>query len=387
MKQIFPKEIIENSAEVHQFRHSSRSKLIYLLVLIVIVVGFVALPFIKVSLNTTARGTIKPSKERTVLIVINSGQILYSNLLNNKNVKKGDTLLIIDNNGIDNNLQLLNYQLEETKLFVKDLNLLLKVNSIKHKQLQSLKFQRVFMQYSQKLSELNIRLKKTKKDYDRNKTLYDKGVIAMSDFENKKLEYDLVRGDVYQFKRQQQNIWQTDLTQYDNAIRELHNRKDGFLENKEQYMITAPTNGVLLNINHQEAGSFISAGTTIGEISPDANLLVEVYVSPLNIGYLKNNNKISFQVDAYNYNQWGLATGEILEIGGDIELLDNQPIFKVRCKMDQTYLSLKNGFEGKLKKGMTLNANFELTERSLYDLLYDKMDDWLNPSRNSLNQF
>ena len=32
------------------------------------------------------------------------------------------------------------------------------------------------------------------------------------------------------------------------------------------------------------------------------------------------------------------------------------------------------------EKGMTLNARFLLTERTLFDLLYDKVDDWLNPS-------
>ena len=29
---------------------------------------------------------------------------------------------------------------------------------------------------------------------------------------------------------------------------------------------------------------------------------------------------------------------------------------------------------------MLVNARFELTERTLFDLLYDKMDDWVNPS-------
>jgi hypothetical protein len=29
---------------------------------------------------------------------------------------------------------------------------------------------------------------------------------------------------------------------------------------------------------------------------------------------------------------------------------------------------------------MFVNARFEVTERSLFDLLYDKMDDWLSPT-------
>ena len=138
----------------------------------------------------------------------------------------------------------------------------------------------------------------------------------------------------------------------------------------------------MINIQAQELGSFVSTGTRLGQISPETDLLVECYVNPSDIGLLKESSNITFQIDAYNYNQWGLATGQILEIGKDIELINNQPIFKVRCKINEKYLQLKNGFKGNLKKGMALNANFELTERSVYDLLYDKMDDWLNPSRH-----
>lgn len=120
------------------------------------------------------------------------------------------------------------------------------------------------------------------------------------------------------------------------------------------------------------------------EISPDTNLLVECFISPQDIGLLKLNNQANFQIDAYNYNQWGLATGEIIDIGKDIEFIENASVFKIQCKINEKQLKLKNGFAGELKKGMTLNAQFKLAERSLFDLLYDKVDDWVNPSQKSL---
>jgi len=33
---------------------------------------------------------------------------------------------------------------------------------------------------------------------------------------------------------------------------------------------------------------------------------------------------------------------------------------------------------------MTFNARFKLTERTLFELLYDKIDNWLNPSNQVL---
>lgn len=83
MKQIFPKEIIENSVEVLVFKHQTRSKVIYTILLIAIFSILISLPFINVKIYTTARGIIKPDKERISLNVISSGKVIFSNISNN----------------------------------------------------------------------------------------------------------------------------------------------------------------------------------------------------------------------------------------------------------------------------------------------------------------
>jgi HlyD family secretion protein len=42
---------------------------------------------------------------------------------------------------------------------------------------------------------------------------------------------------------------------------------------------------------------------------------------------------------------------------------------------------LKNGVEGKIIKGMTLTGNFFLVKRRIMDLLFDRVDDWINPNK------
>ena len=148
---------------------------------------------------------------------------------------------------------------------------------------------------------------------------------------------------------------------------------------QRNYIITAPISGTIQNIKGFEAGNFISSGAPIAEISPDTDLIAECYITPSDIGLLKKNNQVKFQINAFNYNQWGMATGKILRISKDITIVNNKPLFRVICSLDQKQLQLKNGFEGKLKKGMTLNARFFIIERSVYELLYDKIDDWFTP--------
>jgi len=59
--------------------------------------------------------------------------------------------------------------------------------------------------------------------------------------------------------------------------------------------------------------------------------------------------------------------------------MQNQPVFKVKCSLDQKRLKLKNGYLVLLTKGLSLHAEFVIAKRSLYQLIYDKADDWLNP--------
>ena len=91
---------------------------------------------------------------------------------------------------------------------------------------------------------------------------------------------------------------------------------------------------------------------------------------------------VHVQVESFNYNEWGTLPGEVNEISSDF-LTDSQgnSFYKVKCRTERNYLMLKSGQKGVLKKGMTVNAHFMITRRSLFDLLYQKIDDWANPKQ------
>lgn len=378
-KQIFPKEIIESTIEVHQFKHTSKSTIIYNLISLALIAALISLPFINVTIYNTSQGLIRPDKERILLESSNSGKVIFHQLKNNLEVTKGDTLLLINNLVITQKINTIESLLTETKYFVEDLKHLSNRKGNANK-LYSLKYKQEYNFYQQKLSELNTRFKKIKEDYNRNQKLFDKGVIAKVELNNSKLEYDLSLNAIYQYKKQQNSSWQAELVNQQNQLKELENNQVQLEETNNLSVIKAPVSGTLLNVKGIEKGSFIQNGVQLAEISPKSDLIVECYINPIDIGLLKKENKVNFQVSAFNYNQWGLANGKIEEIGNDIQMINNTPMFKVLCSLDQNFLQLKNGFKGQLKKGMFVNARFVLTERSLFDLLYDKIDDWLNPT-------
>ena len=71
----------------------------------------------------------------------------------------------------------------------------------------------------------------------------------------------------------------------------------------------------------------------------------------------------------------------MLDISDDIIFTNTgEAVFKVRCSLDNDHLKLKNEYKGYLKKGMNFTARFMVAKRSLFQLLYDDADNWLNPN-------
>ena len=97
---------------------------------------------------------------------------------------------------------------------------------------------------------------------------------------------------------------------------------------------------------------------------------------------------VQIRVSSFNYNEWGAIPGEVFEISSDflIDNIGNKAYYKVKCKLTNNYLTHKKGLTGKLKKGMNLSSHFMITRKSLFDLIYQKMDDWVNPTQYMNNQ-
>jgi len=57
-------------------------------------------------------------------------------------------------------------------------------------------------------------------------------------------------------------------------------------------------------------------------------LIVESTISPNDIGLIKKNQTVKFQIDAFNYNQWGLLEGKVIDIDRNITIQGEQAFLK-----------------------------------------------------------
>ena len=150
---------------------------------------------------------------------------------------------------------------------------------------------------------------------------------------------------------------------------------------KNNYFIKAPITGHIINSIGLTENSNLLNGQVMAQISPNENLIIECVISPKNIGYIKTTQLVKFNLDTFNHNQWGSLSGYVIEIDKNPRIVNNEMVFVVRCAYSQQDLMLQNGVKGKIIKGMTLTGNFFLVKRMIIDLLFDRVDDWINPNK------
>ena len=144
-------------------------------------------------------------------------------------------------------------------------------------------------------------------------------------------------------------------------------------EEQKQYVILSPSSGKLLQVAGFQSGNFIAPGQPLAYISSGDSLIAECYVSPTEIGYIEENQQVTFRFDAFNYREWGVIEGEVTEVLHDVIQIDNQPAFRVRCLLHDDTLYLKNGwyylFLIVMSAIFVYFFNYFLTEILVYNVL------------------
>lgn len=380
---LLPNEWIENSIEAYIYQHTTKSQKIYWVVLAAIILTFISLPFIYVDISVQGGGVIRPVAEKTEIKAPITELVDSVYVREGATVNKGDVILKFRTNNPDYKITYQSNRLSDYEAHLADLVYLAKGQ--RPTDFHSPVRQQQYSYYTKRLKELQTSVAQAEKEYIRNKTLFEKKVIAEEEYDKYYFQYESQKNELASFTESQLSTWQADLNSYRNSRNEMNTSLKQEVKDKDLYVVKSPVSGTLDQFSGIYRGSSIQAGQSLAVISPDSTMYFEVYVTPRNIGYLHVGMPVNVQVESFNYNEWGTISGTVQEISSDF-LTDNQgsSFYKVKCNMEKKHLTLKNGRQGKLKKGMNVSAHFMVTKRSLFDLLYQKMDDWMNPTQYKL---
>lgn len=170
-------------------------------------------------------------------------------------------------------------------------------------------------------------------NYNRYKTLFEKGLVAVDDFDNAKLSYTQAKEQVASAKEEVQRA-QTNL---------------GYAT------ITSPIDGVVLSKSVEE-GQTVAASFSTPELFTIAqdltNMQVVADVDEADIGDVKEGERVTFTVDAYPDDTF---EGEVKQVRQEATTTNNVVTYEVVISAPNADL--------KLKPGLTANVTIYTAER------------------------
>ncbi|MEX1269881.1 MAG: HlyD family efflux transporter periplasmic adaptor subunit [Balneolaceae bacterium] len=381
--QLFPEEIIENSQEANFSKHSVSSHVIYIIILLFLIGAISVTPLIYVDVGVRSQGLIRPVTNLIQLASPVAGRIEQLQIKENSFIEQGEIAAVLEAPQIREQLRFIESRQHQLSSYLNDLNLFQEGDSLSHIEpvkLQSPRYQRSLIQFRQQLINQKQNVEQAENLFNREQILFNRNASSKAALDEVRFSYQSEKNQYELLTDQQLNEWKLDEITYQNELEELQSEVARLQQELNLYEIRSPISGTVQNLSGIFQGSFLNVNQVLAEVSPDTALMAEAYVFPRDIGLLYEGMAVRFQIDSYNYNQWGVATGTISSISRDVIMNDDQPVFRVRCKLNQVALDLPNGYKGDIKKGMTFQARFIVNRRSLFQLLFDKVDDWLNPS-------
>jgi HlyD family secretion protein len=381
---LIPSTLTNYTLENYLIKITSGSKIIYWILISMVIIGIAILPLVHIDVSVQARGYFQSDIEKQVVYTPFQGKVVFTSIRNGERVTKGDTLLVIDSETIRAQQAALVQRIAENNASISDLEKLTEIDSLEnqlaHEGLVTQKYQAEFANLRNQQTIQFQKYQKKKTEHERNELLYNQEIIPEIDYENSLFVLSSEKDNLYQILLYQKSLWQSDLAMRRNEAVKLLADFEQCTEELTNRIVLAPTSGEIIQSSDIQTGSIVSPGQKIAEISPDGELVATCFVKPADIGLIHEKQQVKIQVDAFNYNEWGMLQGDIIDISDDM-IVENGSMayFRIKCKPVQTFLSLKNGHKAYIKKGMSLNTRIVVIRRSLYNLLFDKADKWFNP--------
>ena len=194
-------------------RVSVRSQIIYTTVLGVVFLTLLALPFIYVDISVQANGLVRPVSERSE-VKATAGAVVEKVMVKEwEPVKKGQPLFQLRSDALDTRKQLIDKQVQEKQVFIRDLDQLTAKSWKAVSSLAAPLYRQEYNQFRAIVEESWNLQEKRKRELETAKLLYSQKVIARLEYEDALYAHKAALARYNTLVQQQRSDWQTDLTQ------------------------------------------------------------------------------------------------------------------------------------------------------------------------------
>jgi HlyD family secretion protein len=245
-----------NTLENLHAKNKTKSISIYLVVVLAVLVFLALLPIIKVDVSSQSRGVVRSVTDNVPVATVVSGRITFCGIRNNSIVKKGDTLLQISQQSLEADRKLQDTLLGTSNTLRTDLQ---RVVSGNYTNIASASIRQELQHFQSQKNELNSKLQLSQNTFNRNKTLYDKGIIARAEFEKYEFDLKLAQQSLQSFVSQQMAAWQNQKRELENQVKNIRGNVTKIKTESNNYVVVAPISGTIENNSGLQVGSFVNA--------------------------------------------------------------------------------------------------------------------------------
>lgn len=255
----------------------------------------------------------------------------------------------------------------------------------------------------QQITGQNRQIRLAEKTLNKNKFLASQGAVSQQDKMTAESHLLEQRSRLQSLKREQNNAireldeqkitlsslperHKTELSQLNRAITEMNQEILDF-DLKSEQTIRASKSGYISTIN-VDIGQQVEPSKLLLSIVPEqTELVANLYIPSKAVGFIKPKDKVVLRYQAYPYQKFGHATGEIISVArtalGKQELsglgiiftnptLLNEPAYLVKVKLEKQ--TIKAYGENKpLQIGMILEADILHERKKLYEWVLDPL--------------
>lgn len=373
-------QLTSDSASFYLYENRIKTNIIYKVVVITLLVVIISLPFIYVDISVSATSTVRPVLEKSTIIAAVSEYVDSVYVKEGAKLHKGD--VILTQRALKNDIQH-RYQSDKGREMEDKISDLENLSNGKVPlPFCSTEIQQDYLHYQSQLRKIKTDREQYEIEWKRNKILFDKGLISEREYNEVYYKYADIQNELAVLRKNQKSSWASKLYDYRMQLKEISATDKDLVADKQLYTVKSPVDGTLEQFNGIYKGCSLTAGQEIAVVSPDGRLCLECYVSPRDIAFIKKGMEVRIQIEALNYNEWGVMSGHVTEIASDLVSANDTYFYKVKCSMDKDYLVLKHSDRRTyIKKGMSATAHFMVTRQSLFTLIHKNIDEWANPTQ------
>ena len=226
--------------------------------------------------------------------------------------------------------------------------------------------------------QASIQVQRVERTRDRLAELARRGFAVPSELESAEFDVQRAQEDrALAFKRRRA-AWTDELMQADQQVDNLE--RDLMTRASDQALrhVIAPVGGTVEAVMALSRGSTVRAGDAVAMISPEGDLVADVFVPPRDVVFLHAGMPARLLVEGYDVQEWGVLDAVVTWVAGDYTLDDGHPVFRVRVRPISTVLRRANGAMARVRKGLKCQVRFTLGSERLARLLRGRTRSWLD---------